>query len=261
MQLIDSHAHFDLKKYPPGQIQAQLDRAWEEGLTHIIAIAGASRVSDYETTLAIASKEARVYATAGIHPHISSFCTRDALEKLRFTLDHPRVQALGEIGLDYHYNHSQPNEQRRAFIEQLRMAHQANVPVVIHTREAEEDTLAIMRDEGAELLGGVIHCFSSGSEFARKCLELGFHISFSGIVTFPKATTVQEAAKEVPLDRILCETDSPFLSPVPHRGRANEPAWVKHVVLKIAEIRNMDPEELAAATLDNTKRLFRIEQE
>ncbi|MDJ0763804.1 MAG: TatD family hydrolase [Myxococcota bacterium] len=258
MDLFDSHAHLDMKAYRPGQVAGMLARSWEGGLVGIMAIAGATRVGEYEETLEIAGTDARIFAAAGIHPHTGSGATPDALDKLRFALDHNRVLALGEIGLDYHYNHSPPADQRRAFIRQLRMAHQVQLPVVIHTREADGDTAAILRDEGADALGGVIHCFSSGPEFAEKVLDLGFFISFSGIVTFPKAEAVQAVARTAPDDRILAETDTPFLSPLPHRGKENEPARVRHVVEKLAELRGVVPEDLAQTILENTRRCFRI---
>jgi TatD DNase family protein len=164
------------------------------------------------------------------------------------------VVALGETGLDYHYNHSPPADQRRAFAAQIKLAHDAGLPLVIHTREADADTLAIMRDEGAGELGGVIHCFSGGPDLAEGALDQGFRLSFSGIVTFPAATEVQQVAAAAPADRILAETDAPFLSPVPHRGKRNEPARVLHVVEKIAELRGLDPEEAGQLTVENTCR-------
>ncbi len=262
MELFDSHAHLDMKRYKHGETQAMLERAFEAGLVGIVAVAGASKPLDFGDTLSLASKERRIFVTAGIHPHAGSSATPDALDKLRFSLDHDRIVALGEIGLDYHYNHSPPQDQRRAFIGQIRIAHDARRPVVIHTREADHDTLAIMRDEGANEVGGVIHCFSSGIDFANQALDLGFYISFSGIVTFPKTDMIGEVAKEMPADRILAETDTPFLSPHPFRGdRNNEPARVRHVVEKLAEIRELDVEEMAAITVENTYRCFDIPRE
>ncbi len=236
-----------------------LERAWESGMVGIVAIAGAQAPGEFEQTLEIANRERRVWATAGIHPHTGSGATPAALDKLRFALDHERVVALGETGLDYHYNYSPPADQRRAFISQIRIAHQVRLPLVVHTREADDDTLAIIRDEGADEVGGVIHCFSSNMKLARQVLDLGFYLSFSGIVTFPKADEVQEVAAQIPAERILVETDTPFLSPHPHRGRPNEPARVKHVVEKLAGLRDMDAEEMAEITIENTTRFFNIE--
>ncbi|MBW2277470.1 MAG: TatD family hydrolase [Deltaproteobacteria bacterium] len=256
MSCIDSHAHLDLARGSGPEVEQILARAWDVGLEAIVAIAGASQAGEFSDTLAIAKGEPRIRVAAGIHPHLSSGATPDALDKLRFTLDEPEVVALGETGLDYHYNHSPPADQRRAFVRQLRMAHEARVPVVIHTREADDDTQAILRDEGAEELGGVIHCFSSGADFGSAALELGMHLSFSGIVTFPKADEIRAVAKDAPADRLLAETDSPFLSPVPFRGKVNEPARVVHVVEKLAEIRGVDVDQMGRTTADNTRRLF-----
>ncbi len=259
MKLFDSHAHLDLKGATKASVDALLDRAWSEGLHGIVAIAGATNVGAYATTLSIADGDPRIYTAAGIHPHTGSQATPDALDKLRYALDHRKVVALGEIGLDYHYNHSTPAEQRKAFISQIRMAHEVELPIVVHTREADEDTIAIIRDEGADEIGGVIHCFSSGKTLADAALEMGFYLSFSGIVTFPKADEVQSVATQAPADRILAETDAPFLAPIPKRGRINEPAYVRYVVTKLAELRGMDPEEMAETIFENTRKCFRIE--
>lgn len=261
MRFFDSHAHLDMKSYEAGMVERMLERAWSAGLVGIVAVAGAGRVHEYNETFEIAKRDRRIWVTAGIHPHTGSQATPDALDKLRFALDFEKIVALGEIGLDYHYNHSTPSEQRRAFIRQIRMAHEVKLPMVIHTREADADTLAILRDEGAGELGGVIHCFSSTLKLAMGALEMGFYISFSGIVTFPKAEEIQTAAKEIPVERILAETDTPFLAPIPHRGQPNEPAHVRHVVEKIASVREMELDEAAEAFVENTKRCFGIQLE
>jgi TatD DNase family protein len=259
MRLFDSHAHLDMK-VTQKEVQAMLDRAWHSGLIGVMAIAGANKALDFGNTLALAEKERRVWAAAGIHPHAGSSATPDTLDKLRFVLDHERVMALGEIGLDYHYKYSEPADQRRAFVHQMRLAHHAALPVVVHTREADHDTLSILRDEGAGELGGVIHCFSSNMDFARQALDMGFYISFSGIITFPKSDLLTAVAEEMPIEKILAETDTPFLSPIPFRGRPNEPARVLHTVEKLAEIRGIDSEEMAGITTENTMRCFGISQ-
>jgi TatD DNase family protein len=259
MRLFDSHAHLDMK-HAPSEVDAMLNRAWDSDLVGVMAIAGANKVLDFADTLSLASKEPRVWAAAGIHPHAGASATPDTLDKLRFALDHERVVALGEIGLDYHYSYSDPVDQRRAFVNQMRLAHHAALPVVIHTREADYDTFSILRDEGADELGGVIHCFSSDMDFARHVLDIGFFISFSGIITFPKSDPLKEVAGEMPIDKILAETDTPFLSPIPFRGRPNEPARVRHTVEKLAEIRGIDVEEMAEITVENTMRCFGISQ-
>ena len=258
MSLFDSHAHLDMAAGGAEDARAQLDRAWRAGLTGIVAIAGATQVGEYTATLSLASADHRIWVAAGVHPHTASAASESVLSGVRRALDHPRVVALGEIGLDYHYNRSAPAEQRRAFARQIRLAHDARVPIVIHTREADEDTLAVLRDEGAGELGGVVHCFSSGDALARGALGLGLYLSFSGIVTFPNADAVRAVAAAAPLDRILAETDAPFLSPVPFRGRVNEPCRVVHVVERLAEIRGVDPAAMADATAANARRCFRL---
>ncbi|MCU0661623.1 MAG: TatD family hydrolase [Myxococcota bacterium] len=258
MELFDSHAHLDIERTTQKQLRALLDRAFEQGLVGIVAIAGATRVGEYELTLQLATDDRRIHAAAGIHPHAASGATIDALDKLMAVLDHERVVALGEIGLDYHYNYSPPAEQRRAFVAQLRMAHKAALPVIVHTRQAEADTAAILADEGVEQVGGVLHCFSSGVELARSALNLGLYISFSGMITFPKADEIRSIAAEVPIERILAETDTPFLSPHPMRGRTNEPSHVKYVVEKLAQIREIDAEEMARVCTANTRQCFRL---
>jgi TatD DNase family protein len=259
MNLFDSHAHLDMAAGGEADARAQLDRAWRAGLTGIVAIAGATHVGEYAPTLALATEDPRIFAAVGVHPHAAAAANDRALDDLRRALDHQRVVALGEIGLDYHYNRSTPAEQRRAFARQLRLAHDAAKPIVIHTREADTDTLAILRDEGAEALGGVIHCFSSGAELAQGALALGLYLSFSGIVTFPNSDEVRAVATSAPIDRILAETDAPFLSPVPFRGRVNEPRRVLHVVEKLAELRGAASEEIGDATAANTRRCLRID--
>jgi len=167
-------------------------------------------------------------------------------------LKHPKVLALGEIGLDYHYDHSPREVQREAFLEQMLIAGEARKPIVIHTREAWEDTIALLevywRPYG---LGGIMHCFSGGPDQAALCLDLGFHLSFAGILTFPKSTDIQEAARRVPADRILIETDAPYLAPVPYRGKRNEPAFVAQTARRLAELRGVTPEEIARITTGN----------
>jgi len=178
------------------------------------------------------------------------------LRRLAALLSHPKVVAVGEIGLDYHYDFSPRERQRAVFAEQLRIAREAGKPVSIHTREAWEDTLALLAAHWpAEGPGGILHCFTGGAEQARQCLEMGFHISFAGVVTFPNATEVQEAARQVPADRLLLETDAPYLAPVPRRGRRNEPALLVHVAEKLAALRGVTPETVAEAATANFRRL------
>lgn len=258
MELFDSHAHLDIGKHSEKELRAMLERAFAEDLVGILAIAGATKVGEYALTLQLASEDPRLFAAAGIHPHAASGATPDTLDKLRSILDHPRVFALGEIGLDYHYNYSPPADQRRALAAQIRLAHQAKLPIIVHTREADADTAAMLQDEGASELGGVVHCFSSGAVLAKAALDLGLYLSFSGMITFPKAQDIRAVAAEAPADHILAETDTPFLSPVPHRGKPNEPARVRHVVESLAQIRQSTVEEMAALTTANARACFRL---
>lgn len=259
MKLFDTHAHFDLKSSSPEETEAELKRAYAAGVSRIIAVAGSDTPGDFSKTFDIVSRHPSVWAAAGVHPHTASELGASVLDKVRFAMDHEKVVALGEIGLDYHYNFSAPKQQRAAFIKQLRIARAAHRKVVIHTREADEDTLLILRDEGAEEIGGVIHCFSAGAAFAEGALALGFYLSFSGIVTFPKADDIREIARTAPLDRILAETDSPYLAPVPYRGRKNEPALVRHVVEKLAAVRDIPEEVAAEAVYRNAVQCFGLQ--
>ncbi|MDD5309816.1 MAG: TatD family hydrolase [Deltaproteobacteria bacterium] len=258
MRLFDSHAHLDIDRGTPRETAAVLERAWQAGLEGIVVVAGATRVGEYAPTLALAAADPRLWVAAGIHPHAASGATPDALDKLRAVLDEPRIAALGETGLDYHYNHSPPADQRRAFSAQIRLALDAAKPIVVHTREADHDTLAILEDEGAAAAGGVIHCFSSSMALAQGALGLSFFLSFSGMLTFPNADPIREVAAFAPEQRILAETDAPFLSPVPHRGKVNEPARVAHVVEALAKIRGVTAERMGEITADNARRCYRI---
>jgi TatD DNase family protein len=258
MILFDSHAHLDMAN-GEADARAQLERAWRAGLVGIVAIAGATRIGEFEETLRLSAEDPRIRAAVGVHPHAACGASDAVLDRVRRALDDAAVVALGEIGLDYHYNRSAPAEQRRAFARQLKIARDAGKPIVVHTRTADDDTLAILRDEGAEDLGGVIHCFSSGAALADGALALGFYLSFSGIVTFPKADEICAVAARAPADRLLAETDSPFLSPVPFRGQVNEPRRVLHVVERLAELRGVDAEQMAEATVANARRCFRID--
>jgi TatD DNase family protein len=192
-----------------------------------------------------------------VHPHEAKVATEEAYDELRTLAREGRIKALGELGLDFHYDHSPRDVQREVFRRQIRLAREVDLPVIIHTREADEETCDILEAERAEECGGVIHCFSGGQALARRALALGFYVSFSGIMTFPKAQTIQAVAAEVPLDRLLIETDAPFLAPPPHRGKRNEPAFVVEVARKLAALRGTTLEEIGRASLENFRRLFR----
>lgn len=240
--IVDSHCHLDSKDFDADR-EAVIDRALEAGVARMVAIDNLDLADRYEP----------FYATLGVHPHEAS------TGNVRYVADHlahPKVVAIGEIGLDYHYDYSPRDTQRAVFIDQLAIARDAKLPVVIHTREAWEDTIAIVREHWSPSgLPGIMHSFTGGPAEARISLDLGFYLSFSGIVTFPKAADIQQAAREVPLDRILVETDAPYLAPVPRRGKRNEPAFVIHTAEKIAALRNTGYEQIAAATTANFERL------
>jgi TatD DNase family protein len=195
--------------------------------------------------------------SAGIHPHEAKLATEAHYDELRGLAAEKRIVAIGEIGLDFHYDHSARDVQREVFRRQVRLAREVGLPVIIHTREADDETADLLAEEGASECGGVIHCFTGGPALAAKALGLGFFISFSGIVAFPRAETIQEVARTVPLDRLLVETDAPFLAPPPHRGKRNEPAFVVDVARKVAALRGIPAEEIGAAARANLARFLR----
>ncbi|HEX8088991.1 MAG TPA: TatD family hydrolase, partial [Blastocatellia bacterium] len=237
-------------------------RALEQGVEIIVNVGNGDVSRDSHTAaFRVAEEYPFVYTTAGVHPHEARLLDDEMYARLSDLATHPKVIALGEIGLDYHYDNSPRDQQRAAFRKQLRLARERMLPAVIHTREAEADTLAILEDEwGGSGLPGVIHCFTGTRAFAEEAIELGFCISFSGVVTFKKSGDLRETARRLPQESILIETDSPFLAPMPHRGRRNEPAYVIETARCIAELRNVTAEQIGRITSDNFKRLFRLDQ-
>jgi len=253
--LIDSHCHLDSEQFDADR-EAVIERALAAGVEHMVAIGSGDGPPDLEAGIRLADRYAPLYATIGVHPHDASKATDDTYRRLAALAAHPKVVAIGETGLDYHYDHSPRNVQRDVFIEQMRIARDAGKPIVIHTREAWADTIALLTEHWASSnLGGIIHCFSEGPREAEQALAIGFHISFGGIVTFPKAIGVQEAARITPAERLLIETDAPYLAPIPNRGRRNEPAFVVETARKLAQLRGVTPEEIAQTTADNFRRL------
>jgi TatD DNase family protein len=250
--MIDSHCHLDSKDFDPDREEV-IERALAAGVKHMVAIGTGDGPPDLEAGIRLAEKHAAFYATVGIHPHDASKADDASFKRLAELLKHSKVVALGEIGLDYHYDFSARETQQAVFTEQMRIAADANKPIVIHTREAWEDTLALLKQHWRG--GGIMHCFSGGPEEARQALALGFHLSFGGIVTFPKALNVQESARITPVDRLLIETDAPYLAPVPKRGKRNEPAYVVETARKLAELRGESVESIAAWTTANFCRL------
>lgn len=258
MNLVDSHCHLDDERFDADRDQV-VQRAVDAGIGSILTIGTGHGPPDLEAAIRLAERYSCVYATVGVHPHDAAKATAESPRRVAELLRHPWVVALGEIGLDYHYDFAPRDTQRGLFVEQLRIARNARRPIVIHTREAWDDTLALLEEHWKPAgLGGIMHCFSGGPQQARQCLDLGFHLSFGGIVTFPKATEVQEAARLVPLDRLLVETDSPYLAPVPHRGKRNEPAFIVHIARHLATLRGQSFEDLAAATTCNFNNLLAL---
>jgi TatD DNase family protein len=254
--VIDSHCHLDSAEFDEDR-DAVIERALAAGVEHMMAIGTGNGPPDLEAALRLAEKHPAFFATVGIHPHDAAKASAEDFKRLSDLLAHPKVLAVGEIGLDYHYDFSPREVQKSAFIEQMGIAAEAKKPIVIHTREAWDDTLTLIEEHWAPLgIGGIMHCFSGGPEEARRAIDLGFYLSFGGIVTFPKALTVQESAKAAPRDRILIETDAPYLAPVPKRGKRNEPALMVHTARKLAELRGESYEDICAATTENFNRLL-----
>ncbi len=255
MTFVDSHCHLDFPDFA-GELPRMLDAMREAGVSHALCIS--VDLPDFPRVHAIALAHGNIYASAGTHPDYPD-TEEPTVERLVALAALPKVVAIGETGLDYYRQQGELEWQRARFRTHIRAARAAGRPLVIHTRAAAEDTIAVMREEGAREVGGVMHCFTETLEVARAALDLGFHISFSGIVTFKNAVELKEVARAVPLDRMLIETDSPYLAPVPFRGKRNEPAYVPHVAAEIARLRGIDVDEVAAATSANFFNLFRID--
>lgn len=254
--LIDSHAHIQGKEYA-GETAAVIERARAAGVEQIIAVGGAGDMSSNTEAVALADLFKNIYATVGMHPHDAKDVGPDELEKLKDLTLHPKVIAVGETGLDYYYDHSPRDVQRRVFAQFIHLARETELPIVVHERDAASDGAELLRSEGAGKLRGVIHCFTGNYEAARSYLDLGFYISFTGIITFKNAEALRDVARRVPLERILVETDSPYLTPVPHRGKRNEPAFVVETARRLAEVRGTTLEAIAAVTTSNFQRLMR----
>lgn len=251
--LVDSHCHIDFPDFTEGA-EPLLANMQATGVGHVLCVS--VDLERFPNVLALAESHANVFASVGVHPDHQD-CEEPSVERLVELARHPKVVAIGETGLDYY---RLPREavdwQRERFRVHIRAAREAGKPLIIHTRSAAEDTLAIMREEQAGEAGGVMHCFTESWEVARQALDLGFYISFSGIVTFKSAADLREVAKQVPLDRLLVETDSPYLAPIPYRGKRNEPAYVRHVADFIADIRGLPVQTVAEATTGNFFSLF-----
>ena len=254
IRLFDTHAHLDFKKLAKDR-EGVLQRAREAGVARIVTIGASDGLDSNYRALEIARKYDHIRCTAGIHPHDAAMCDDEVFDTIADEFaELGEVVAIGETGLDYHYDNSPRQTQRAVFRRFLELAMEVDKPVVIHSREAEEDTIEIIREVGNRR--GILHCFAGSRQFAEAGLELGFHISFSGIATFNSTEELRRIAAEVPEDRILVETDAPFLAPVPKRGRTNEPAYVRHTASAVAEARGQSLPEFAQQTFDNACRLY-----
>jgi TatD DNase family protein len=260
MQLVDSHAHIDFPQFADDR-EAMFDRARAAGVEMLLAIGTGPGPEKLDAAIPFAEQHDWIYASIGVHPHEAKDVTWQHLERLTQLAEHPKVIAWGEIGLDYFYDHSPRDVQDRVFRDQLALAEQAKLPIVIHCRDAWTDTLKVLEEVWKPTgLGGILHCFTSTLEDAQRGLDMGFLISFAGNSTYPKASNLRDVAKGLPLEKILIETDAPFLAPQGYRGKRNEPAYVGEVAKAIASVRNLATEEVAAATAANFRSLFHLEQ-
>jgi TatD DNase family protein len=248
--LVDSHCHIDFAGLDerPGLI----DRARAAGVMTMLTIG--TKAEELSEVIEIASSDPDIWATVGIHPHEAQATPDTIMDRLVDMIAHPKVIGVGETGLDFHYDHSPRERQEQLFRAQCRLARAAGLPLIVHSRNADAETAAILADEG--ISRGIIHCFSTSRALSEPALALGFHISISGIVTFKNADELREIVTEIPLERLLIETDAPYLAPVPLRGRANEPAFIVHTAAKVAELKGISVEELGRITSDNFFRLF-----
>jgi TatD DNase family protein len=261
--LVDSHCHLNYAQLV-GDLEGVVQRATDQGVEVMLTIN--TRLSEAKEHQAIADRYKQIYCTVGVHPHDAMDYINDSEDNLasvnslmahiRELAAHPKVVGIGETGLDYHYNKSPREAQMASFGAHIRVACELNLPLVIHTRNADSDTVACLKNEGQGKIRGVFHCFSGSADLCRQALELGFYISFSGILTFKNAEDLRSIAKDVPLDRILVETDSPYLAPVPHRGQSNEPAFTRYVAERLAELKGLTYKAVEEATTHNFFALF-----
>ena len=270
MLLVDSHAHLDSPRYDADR-EELLQRAWQQGVRTVLSIGIGDGPATMQQALELSKRYAgkpgvpRILATAGIHPHEAQLADQAALQKLDGLLADPDVLAVGEIGLDYYYDHSPRDQQKQAFAQQMEIAAARRRPIIIHCRPSDgstnawDDTLTMIENNWMGTnLGGILHCFTGEWEHARRAMDGGFLISFAGNITFPKAEGIRQVAAKVPLDRMLIETDAPFLAPLPHRGKRNEPAWVGRVADKLGEVCGVPAELVASSTANNFFRFFGV---
>ncbi|MBI4640825.1 MAG: TatD family hydrolase [Candidatus Tectomicrobia bacterium] len=255
--LIDSHAHLQASQFDADRGEV-IERARQKGLTHIIVIG--TTFEDSRKALALAQEESMIFATVGIHPHDAKSANESVYAALIEMAKDKHVVAWGEVGLDYFKNYSPQESQREVLRRQIKIARELHLPLVIHNRDAHADLLKILIEEKASEVGGVMHCFSGDRSFAFRCLDLNFFLSIAGPITFGKSHDLREVVKEVPLDRLLIETDAPFLAPHPHRGKRNEPAYVTLIAEKIGEICGLLGETIGERTAQNALKLFRVKE-
>jgi TatD DNase family protein len=256
MPLIDSHAHIDFPQFDEDRA-AMLDRTREAGVSALLAIGTGPGPEKLDSAIPFAEQHDWIWATVGIHPHEASKVTDAHIHELEKLAEHPRVIAWGEIGLDYHYDFSPRDIQSYVFRRQLASARAAKLPIIIHCREAWSDCLAVLNDDWrSSALGGILHCFTGTLEEARQGVDMGFLVSFAGNVTYPKSQNLRDVARDLPLDSLLIETDSPYLAPQSHRGRRNEPAYVAEVAQTLANVRNSSLGDVADSTAANFRRFF-----
>jgi TatD DNase family protein len=253
--IVDSHAHLGWESFAEDRDQV-IQRAFESGVAQIVQAGVYLNESTMAEMVAIADAYDNIYGAVGLHPHEAKAWTDGSSDVIRHFTGHPKVVAIGECGLDYHYNHSEPATQRQVFAEQVKLARQLSVPLILHTREAWDDTFEILETVGEGKVWGVFHCFTGSPDVLPRIREIDFYVSFSGIVTFPKSTDIQAAAKAVDESRLMVETDCPYLAPHGYRGKRNEPAYVWKVAEKLAELRGQNLDEIATLTSNNARALF-----
>lgn len=252
--LIDTHTHLHDPEFDDDR-DAVIERARQSGVDLMVTI-GTDLESSHKA-VELAQRYDFIYATVGVHPHEVKTLQEDSYQVLERLAVQPKVVAYGEIGLDYYYMHSPKDAQQKHFREQIRLAKKLELPLVIHTRQAPVETLSILREEKADEVGGVLHCYTGDLATTQAAIAMNFFISFSGILTFPNATDLQAVAREIPIEQLLIETDCPYLAPVPHRGKRNEPAYVHHVAEKLAQIKALPYEEIIHLTSENARNLFK----
>ena len=254
--LVDSHCHLDYPDFAQEGVAEIVSRAKSAGVGHFLTIC--TEIAKFPQVLRVAEQFANMNCTVGTHPHHAADAAEINVSKdqLISLAKHPKVVGIGETGLDYYYNHSPAAEQQRVFTTHVEAALEEDLPLIIHTRDAEEDTIRILRDAGRGQARGVMHCFSGTQKLAEQSLDIGFYISFSGIITFKKADDLRAVAKAVPMERILVETDSPYLAPLPHRGKRNEPSFVVHTAQMLADLKDIPVQEVARQTTKNFFDLF-----